>query len=713
MHLSEQEIRNRLSAARLPAMPHILGKLMEQCQNEDAGMSELAKLVSQDAGMTGKILSVAHSSAYHRGGQKVGLEQSLLSLGIDMIKTLVISESVFQTFNNFDAFKNLDLRGFWKHSLAAAIIARRAAKKMGYPNIDEAYLAGLLHDIGRLALLVVSPQAYAFHFQTQDDENLCAVEQRLLQITHSEAGSLLIERWRLDSFIADSVLYHHEPADRIETAHPLIRIVYLAHLLASQDEHAPAIESAVSRLGIDRGDVHALTEGVADEINRAADCLGIALEDVGEIPEPDSHTHQTPAQERLNQEIHNLVHASELGRYFSGFHEETELRKAVCRSAHAFFQLDNAFLLLHDDKHTLLKGCSSAGAQQRLAGFSIPFRKGNPIADSALLKRVIVLSLNDKLTGIAEEQLLRILGTERLVCVPLVTAEYCAGVLIGGAASWQMRDLQQYERQLKTFGAQAATALRRVGGKEAARQDHAEHIEEQYRDASRRVAHEVNNPLSIIKNYLRVLNNKLARKEPISGEMSILNEEIDRVGEIINDFAEHPTSASNSTADMNRVIDDVVRLFRDTEFAPRTVHIAARMQGKPCVVASSPTVLKQIMVNLIKNAVEAMPEGGEISIVNKGKVNKGDRLYIELSVSDTGPGIPKSILDNLFVQVGSTKGAGHQGLGLSIVQNLVKKIQGQIICHSDTGGTVFEILIPVPASPEPIIENKLQAQFFS
>jgi len=112
-------------------MPHILGKLMEQCQNEDAGMSELAKLVSQDAGMTGKILSVAHSSAYHRGGQKVGLEQSLLSLGIDMIKTLVISESVFQTFNSFDAFKNLDLRSFWKHSLAAAIIARRAAKKNG------------------------------------------------------------------------------------------------------------------------------------------------------------------------------------------------------------------------------------------------------------------------------------------------------------------------------------------------------------------------------------------------------------------------------------------------------------------------------------------------------------------------------------------------------------------------------------------------------
>lgn len=87
MHLSEQEIKNRLSAARLPTMPQILIKLMEQCQNEDAGMSELAALVAQDAGMTGKILGVAHSSAYHRGGQKVNLEQSLISLRIRKIIT--------------------------------------------------------------------------------------------------------------------------------------------------------------------------------------------------------------------------------------------------------------------------------------------------------------------------------------------------------------------------------------------------------------------------------------------------------------------------------------------------------------------------------------------------------------------------------------------------------------------------------------------------
>ncbi|MEG1054420.1 MAG: HDOD domain-containing protein, partial [Janthinobacterium sp.] len=90
MHQSDQDIRNRLLIARLPAMPQILIKLIAHLQADDAGMPELAALIAKDAGMTSKILGVANSSAYHRQGKVVSLEQSLVSLGTDMIKTLVI-----------------------------------------------------------------------------------------------------------------------------------------------------------------------------------------------------------------------------------------------------------------------------------------------------------------------------------------------------------------------------------------------------------------------------------------------------------------------------------------------------------------------------------------------------------------------------------------------------------------------------------------------
>src|SRR5450830_463374 len=251
----DHDIRNRLLIARLPAMSQILVKLIELLQADDAGMPELAALIAKDAGMTGKILAVANSSAYQRQSRGAGLEQALVSLGTDMIKTLVIGESVFQTFNNFPHSGGTDLRAFWKHALGAAVVARDTARLMNYAQVEEAYLAGLLHNVGRLALLAAAPREYATNFMARDDEALCAIEQRTLQITHTEAGAWLIERWNLDSFLADSVLYHHEPAARLESAHPLIRIVRMAHLMATHELGDPAIDEAAGLCALGEDDI--------------------------------------------------------------------------------------------------------------------------------------------------------------------------------------------------------------------------------------------------------------------------------------------------------------------------------------------------------------------------------------------------------------------------------------------------------------------------
>ena len=139
MQLSSPSIRNRLLQARLPAMPQILIKLIDLCQKDEAGMGQLAKLVGHDAGITAKILSIANSAAFSRSSLKLDLAQSLNTLGIEMIKTLVINESVFQTFTSLSRSTDIDLRSFWVHSLKSAVIARELAKKMSYPHSEEAY----------------------------------------------------------------------------------------------------------------------------------------------------------------------------------------------------------------------------------------------------------------------------------------------------------------------------------------------------------------------------------------------------------------------------------------------------------------------------------------------------------------------------------------------------------------------------------------------
>ena len=700
MFQADSDIRNRLLVARLPAMPQILLKLIEQCQTEDVGMAALADLVSKDPGMTGKILGVANSSAYHRSGRKFGLEQSLMTLGSDMIKTLVISESVYQVFNNFSHSNSTDLRSFWQHSLSSAVMARDIAEKMNYPHIEEAYLAGLLHDVGRLALLATAPKEYAGNFLAVDDDNLCAVEQRTLAITHPEAGAWLVARWNLDSFLSDSVLYHHEPAARLDSAHPLIRIVLLAHLLSNHGEDNAAVKAASLLCGIDALDLSQIYAGASSQVKKSAEYLGIDLTGVEHLDMPtaaEDKAEPTPDSVRtqLSSEVRNLVLTTEAGRVFSRQQGEAGLLESISRSARLLFGFEDTAILLTNDTGQRLVGIPVGEHRQRLKEFSVSLAGGGILVEVALQRRLAFISTGGNPLGIAEEQLLRVLCSESLVCLPLSSGQRCLGVLVGGVPGWQLPELKNREKFLKSFSEQAGHALEAASGEQGEAPRRVASVAEEYREAARKAVHEVNNPLSIIKNYLGVLDSKLERQEPVLGEMSILNEEIDRVAQIIKEFADLKPTMRDGGAEVNRIVRDVVRLFRDTEFVPSSVQIEAHTQDLPAEVEGSADTLKQILVNLVRNAVEAMPAGGEIQIMNNGLVNRDGLLYTELCVADTGPGVPPEVLANLFSPIRSDKGEGHQGLGLSIVHSLVRKSQGLISCRSSKKGTTFEMLFPV------------------
>ena len=699
MQQSDQDIRNRLLIARLPAMPQILVRLIEHLQADDLGMPELAALISKDAGMTGKLLAVANSSAYQRHHRNVNLEQSLVALGTDMIKTLVISDSVFQTFNNFPHSGSTDLRAFWKNSLAAAVIAKEVARLIEYPHVEEAYLAGLLHNVGRLALLATAPKEYAYNFTARDDEDLCAVEQRTLQITHTEAGAWLIERWQLDSFLADAVLYHHEPSERLESAHPLIRIVRLAHVLSAHPQDEPAVREAAGLCGVDAGQVAALLEGASRQVDKAAAHLGIDLTGAEDIPAPPAYAPPSldPVQQRLSEEVRNLVLVSEVGQSFARQQGESGLLEAMTRSARILFDFGNAVVLLENPTGHALVGAPAHGTQ-RIAEFAVPLARGGPIAKSALERRPAFIARESagNALGLAEEQLLRMLGTDSLVCVPLVAGARCLGVLIGGVAAWQLPHCERRARFMQSFGAQAAAALEAMLAERGHTRRQLAHVADEYREASRRVVHEVNNPLSIIKNYLSVLDSKLARQEPVASEMSILNEEIDRVGQLVSSLADlKPVDSGPRPTDVAKVVDEVQRLFRSAGFVPASVDIVVTMHEEATRIEGDADVLKQILVNLVKNAIEALTSsGGRIEIVNRGHVNRERQLYLELVVSDNGPGLSREVLAHLFSPVKSTKDGAHHGLGLSIVHSLVKKLGGHIACRSSRTGTAFEILLP-------------------
>jgi HD-like signal output (HDOD) protein/signal transduction histidine kinase len=711
MSQNNQDIRNRLLVARLPSMPQILLKLIELCQADEAGMAELAKLIANDAGMTAKVLSVANSAAYHRGGRKVGLVQALGVLGADMIKTMVISESVFQTFNGFPHSGSTDLRRFWKHSLTTAVVAREVAKLMGYVQAEEAYLAGLMHDVGRLALLAAAPNEYAVNFLAQDNENLCAAEQLTLQITHADAGAWLIERWNLDSFMADSVLYHHESSARLETTHPLIRIVHLAHRLSNHDPELslPADAGSLCNIGMD--DLLIICQGAAAQVKKAAEYLGIDFSGVDDLMALPAQAPAVPlvdlAQQRLTDEVRNIALSAEIGQSFSRQKGDAQLLDVIRQNARILFHLEDTIVLLMNGSGQALVGVSVGEQRQRLAGFTVSISGGGGIAASALQRRPALLERDRGVLSLPEEQLLRIFNAECLVCVPIASGSRCLGMLLGGVAAWRVADLKRRERFLQSFGTQAATALEALTRDRGEIDQRIASLKEDYRESALRVVHEVSNPLGIIKNYLGVLDGKLTRQEPVADELSILSEEIDRVGNIMSEFAGVAPKVQDGVTEINRVVNDLVRLFRESKFLPPSVQIIARMPEQPAETDGSADILKQILVNLLKNAVEALPKGGLIEIKNNGLVDRDGRMFFELCITDTGPGIPTEVLANLFSPVRSSKVGQNRGIGLSIVHSLVKRLNGLISCRSSKAGTVFEVLLPVRNTVAPVVSPAL------
>jgi signal transduction histidine kinase len=145
---------------------------------------------------------------------------------------------------------------------------------------------------------------------------------------------------------------------------------------------------------------------------------------------------------------------------------------------------------------------------------------------------------------------------------------------------------------------------------------------------------------------------------------------------------------------LNQLVFEVVALFQESRFLPPGVQIVQQAQPQPCKVAASPDMLRQILVNLIKNAVEALPHGGGISVVSRGAAQVDALRYCTLVVQDDGPGMSPALVETLFQPRKSDKPGDNRGLGLSIVQGLVQKLGGHIRCSSSAAGTRFEVLVP-------------------
>lgn len=204
------------------------------------------------------------------------------------------------------------------------------------------------------------------------------------------------------------------------------------------------------------------------------------------------------------------------------------------------------------------------------------------------------------------------------------------------------------------------------------------------------VAHEVRNPLGVIRASVQLLEDAQCDPDRIFEAAEVIKQEIDRLDRVIKallDFG-RPSKPTMLHTDVNAVIEDVV-LFTNRFAKQADVHITFSPGADLPAVSGDPDQLKQVFLNLVTNAVQAMEErGGEITITTGS-----DRDYVSISVRDTGPGIDPDDLSKVFDPF-FTKRAEGTGLGLTIVHRIIDEHDGHIEVESGADGTTFVVTLP-------------------
>jgi len=711
MNKKAKQILQKADVDKLPSLPHVLLQLLEICHDESLSFTDLATILRQDPALHTRVYSVCHrhdcgSNIHQQTASIQSIEDSLQRLGINTIKGIAVAATVQQFFSRTSLERTDFLKQHWHHSLYCANVSRSIAKLCNYSDTDEAYSAGLLHDIGQLILETAYPEKYTSTFaQLTEDAIFHTLELDEFGCTHQQVGAQLLKKHGASSFVYDAVLYHHENTEHILDAHPLVKIVNVANMLTNsyfKTEDQQVFDAADTLLGLDKPLLLEMLEKSQAQLKNIAQSLEIDLAIDG--MDGETAKQQSAGDEfkqiQLAEQVRNIAlldgihqHLSRSGRLGK---DEKKLLPVISQHIGILFGVSQCILFLYDAASDRVNAVSADDQPAQLADISIPLIAGRSLVTDTLLDKHASHSFEDKpdKLSIVDRQLIGITGQAGIICLPMTMNDAAVGTLVLGVDKTQYETLWKQLPLLMRFVNEVThtISVNKSASKSSVSDSEQTNLLEQ---KIREVLHEVRNPLSIMNNYLGILSFKLESDKPAQEDVQTIKSEIERISLILNRLTEQESSTDEpSSVDINAIIADLTHVFQTSLFASNNIQITLDLDERITSLQSNANALKQIYTNLIQNAVEALPANGQLMVYTQDNVNVDGKQHIELSVADDGPGIDTDILPQLFSPVDSTKGDEHAGLGLTIVKNLVNELHGSISCRSSDKGTSFHILLP-------------------
>ena len=235
----------------LATLPEITSRIIKTVEDQRSTAAQLHQIIAHDPALVTRILKVVNSAFYGLPGQIGSVERAIVLLGLNAVKNLAVAASIGALFKHGKLCDGIPARELWTHCIGVGVAARDIARQMKSRLADEAFLAGMIHDVGIIVALQCFPDQLREVCEQAKlgQSNFCELERQIIGVDHQQLGAALAEQWKFPRPLQLVAGYHHQPHALQEQSSVLVNLVHAADTLCCKSDRGFTLTACTQVLG--------------------------------------------------------------------------------------------------------------------------------------------------------------------------------------------------------------------------------------------------------------------------------------------------------------------------------------------------------------------------------------------------------------------------------------------------------------------------------
>lgn len=261
---------------KLPTLPLVVQNIMRMVENPRTTAKDINRVISTDPALASKVLRLVNSAFYGFPRRISTVTDAIIILGFNTVRSLALSASIFDVFRGESLF--FDRNAFWQHSVAVGVCGQLLAKRLRYAKAEEVMIAGILHDIGKIALDQFAHEEFnnVFGYVREKEVSFLAAERAVLGCDHGIIGKWMANQWNFPPSLLEPIAYHHTPQKSQEVM-SITAMIHLSDIIVksqnigfSGDSIVPKLDNRTwNELGLNKSDVQKVIDELQNEVKKA------------------------------------------------------------------------------------------------------------------------------------------------------------------------------------------------------------------------------------------------------------------------------------------------------------------------------------------------------------------------------------------------------------------------------------------------------------